>query len=113
MGYLRDNPVFHHLLVLERADALWLVPDDTGSWTLPGFVSKEQHTAEVELVARHMRARYGLAVSLLGAVATECDAAATRGRPAGLAEALTDTATGSRWWSRPAVAAGEVPLCED
>jgi len=113
MGYLRDNPVFHHLLVLERADALWLVPDDTGSWTLPGFVSEEQHTAEVELVARHMRARYGLPVSIRGAVATEFDVAANRVRKAWLAEALMDTAAAGRWWSRPAVAAGEVQLCGD
>jgi hypothetical protein len=32
---------------------LWLVQDDRGAWALPGFVSDEQHTAEVELIARH------------------------------------------------------------
>ncbi len=64
MGYLRDSPVFHHVLLLEREDALWLVPDEGGRWTLPGFVSEEQHTAEVELVARHMRARYGVRMSI-------------------------------------------------
>src|SRR3954452_6783398 len=108
MGYLRDNPLFHHLLVLERADALWLVPDDTGSWTLPGFVSEEQHTAEVELVARHMRARYGLPVSIRGAVATEFDVAANRVRKAWLAEALTGKGGAGRGGSPPAVAAGAV-----
>src|SRR3954465_4837842 len=111
MGYLRDNPLFHHLLVLERDDALWLVPDDTGSWTLPGFVSKEQHTAEVELVARHMRARYGLPVSILGTLATEFAVAANGVRKAWLAEARVDTAAAGRWWPRTAVAAGEAQLC--
>ncbi|MFL5300634.1 MAG: aminoglycoside phosphotransferase family protein [Anaeromyxobacteraceae bacterium] len=113
MSYLRDNPVFHHVLVLERGDALWLVPDEGGRWTLPGFVSDEQHTAEVELLAHHMRARYGLRLAILGTVASDFDDAANRVYKAYLAEALTDTPAPGRWWPRPALAAGEAPLGED
>ncbi|MFL5302077.1 MAG: hypothetical protein ACJ79R_17210, partial [Anaeromyxobacteraceae bacterium] len=113
MSYLRDNPGFHHVLLLERGDALWLLPDDGGRWTLPGFVSDEQHTAEVELVAHHMRARHGVRMAVLGTVASEFDAGANCMRKAYLAEALTDTPAAGRWWSRPALAAGDAPLCED
>src|SRR5689334_15091969 len=97
MSHLRDNPVFHHVHLLERGDALWLLPDDGGRWTLPGFVSDEQHTAEVELVADHMRPRHGVRMAVLGTVAGEFDDAANRVRKAHLAEALSDT---------PAAAAG-------
>lgn len=113
MGYLRDNPDFHHVLLLERDDALWLVPDDGGRWTLPGFVSDEQHTAEVELVARQMRARHGLRISILGTVASDFDEAANRVRKAYLAEALADTLAAGRWWPRTAVAAGDAPLSQE
>jgi hypothetical protein len=113
MSYLRDNPVFLHVLLLERGDALWLLPDDGGRWTLPGFVSDEQHTAEVKLVAHHMRARHGVRMAVLGTVASEFDHAANCVRKVYLAEALTDTPAAGRWWPHPALAAGDAPLCED
>lgn len=106
MAYLRDNPAFVHAILLERDDALWLVPDDRGHWTLPGFVSDEQHTAEVELVVRRMRALYGVRVSILGTVATDFDEATNCMRKTYLAEALTDMSGAGRWWPRTALAAG-------
>ena len=45
MGYLDENPEFHHQLLLVRGDALWLVPDERGAWALPGFVSDERGRA--------------------------------------------------------------------
>ena len=81
VGYLDENPEFHHQLLLVRGDALWLVPDGRGAWALPGFVSDEQHTAEVELIARHMRERFGVRVAILGRA--EASAAATRSTFAG------------------------------
>jgi hypothetical protein len=60
VGYLDESPEFHHQLLLVRCDALWLIPDERGAWALPGFASNEQHTADVELIARHMRARFCL-----------------------------------------------------
>jgi hypothetical protein len=113
MSYLADIPSFHHVLLLQRDDALWLVPGGGGRWTLPIYVSDEQHTAEVELVARHMRAKYGVRMSILGTVATDFDEAATRVRKAYLAEALTDSIAAGRWWPRTALADGEAPLCGD
>ncbi|HET9596389.1 MAG TPA: phosphotransferase [Anaeromyxobacteraceae bacterium] len=87
--------------------------DAAGRWTLPGFVSAEQHTAEVELVSRHIRERYGLHISILGTVASDYDETANRVRKAYLAEALTETAGAGRWWPRAAVAAGEAPLRDE
>lgn len=111
MGYLDDNPAFHHQLLLVRGDALWLVFDDAGGWALPGFVSDEQHTAEVELIGRHMRERFGAQVAVLGRLATEFDAVAGRVHKADLAEPLVEPdPRAGRWWSRAALAAGEVPL---
>jgi Ser/Thr protein kinase RdoA (MazF antagonist) len=122
--YLRDHPAFQHVLLLEQDDALLLVPDARGRWTLPSFVSGEHHTAEVELVARQMRERYGLDMSILGTVASDFDEAANRVRKAYLAEALTEplASRGSwrqveiaagRWWPRDVVATRVVPLCNE
>jgi len=114
VGYLDENPEFHHQLLLVRSDALWLVPDERGAWALPGFVSVERHTAEVELIARHMRERFGVRVVILGRVATEFDAVANRVRKADLAEPLVDPEPRSgRWWPRAALAADEAPLAPD
>ena len=114
MGYLDVNPEFHHQLLLVRGDALWLVPDERGAWALPGFVSDEQHTAEVELIARHMRERIGVRVLILGRAATGFDAAANRVRKADLAEPLADPEPRSgRWWPRAALAGPEAPLAAD
>jgi aminoglycoside phosphotransferase len=90
------------------------VPDERGAWALPGFVSDEQHTAEVELIARHMRERFGVRVVVLGRAATEFDAVANRVRKADLAEPLVDPEPSSgRWWPRAALAAAEAPLAAD
>jgi hypothetical protein len=114
VGYLDENPEFHHQLLLVRGDALWLVLDERGTWALPGFVSEEQHTAEVELIARHMRERFGARVVILGRVATEFDAAASCVRKVDLAEPLVDPEPRSgRWWSRSAFAAAEATLAAD
>jgi ADP-ribose pyrophosphatase YjhB (NUDIX family) len=114
VGYLDENPEFHHQLLLVRGDALWLVPDERGAWALPGFISDEQHTAEVDLIARHMRERFGVRVVILGRAATEFDAAANRVRKADLAEPLVDPESRSgRWWPRAALAAAEAPLAAD
>jgi len=109
MGYLRDHPDFHHLILAERDDAVWLLPGDDG-WTLPAFTTDEQHTAEVELVARHIHARYGTRVSILGAIESELDEAANRVRRVYLAEALTAIVAEGRFWPRAAIAAGDVGL---
>lgn len=114
MGYLDENPEFHHQLLLVRGDVLWLVLDERGAWALPGFVSDEQHTAEVELIARHMRERFGVRVVILGRVATEFDAVANCVRKADLAEPLADSEPRSgRWWPRSALAAAEATLAAD
>ena len=114
MGYLDESPEFQHQLLLVRGDALWLVPDVHGAWALPGFVSDEQHTAEVELIARHMRERFGIRVVVLGRAATEFDPVANRVRKADLAEALVDPEPRfGRWWPRAALAAAEAPLGAD
>src|SRR5512147_1060700 len=125
VGYLDENPEFHHQLLLVRGDALWLVSDERGAWALPGFVSDEQHTAEVEPIARHMRERFGVRVVILGRAATGFNAAANRVRKADLAEPLADSEPHSgRWWPRAALAAdgralvagwaaGEVAVAED
>jgi ADP-ribose pyrophosphatase YjhB (NUDIX family) len=99
VGYLDENPEFHHQLLLVRSDALWLVPDERGAWALPGFVSDEQHTAEVELIARHMRERFGVPVVILGRAVTEFDAVANRVRKVDLAETIVDPEPrfGRRW----------------
>ena len=114
MGYLDESPEFHHQLLLVRGDALWLVPDERGGWAPPGFVSDEQHTAEVELIARHMRERFGVRVVILGRVATEFDTLANRVRKADLAETLVDPEPrAGRWWPRAALAAAGAPLAAD
>src|SRR5512147_2960244 len=114
VGYLDENPEFHHQLLLVRGDALWLVSDERGAWALPGFVSDEQHTAEVERIARHMRERFGARVVILGRATTEFDAVARRVRKADLAEPLVDPEPRSgRWWPRAALAAAEAPLAAD
>lgn len=114
MGYLDESPEFHHQLLLSRGDALWLVPDEHGAWELPGFVSDEQHTAEVELIARHMHERFGVRVVILGRAATEFDAVANRVSKADLAETLVDAEPRSgSWWTRAALAAAEAPLAAD
>ncbi len=96
MGYLDENPEFHHQLLLVRG------------------VSDEQHTAEVGLIARHMRERFGVRVVILGRAATEFDAVANRVRKADLAEPLVDPEPRSgRWWPRAALAAAEAPLTAD
>ncbi len=113
MGYLDENPEFHHQLLLVRGDALWLVPDERGAWTLPGFVSDEQHTAEVEPISRHMRERFGVRVVILGRATTEFDAVANCVRKADLAEPLVDPEPRSgRWWPRAALVA-DAPLAAD
>jgi hypothetical protein len=112
--YLDENPEFHHQLLLVRDDALWLVPDEGGAWALPGFVSDEQHTAEVGLIARHMRERFGVRVVILGRAATEFDAVTNRVGKADLAEPLVNHEPRSgRWWPRAALAAAEVLLVAD
>jgi hypothetical protein len=114
VGYLDNKPQFHHQLLLVRGDELWLVPDDRSAWSLPGFVGDEQHTAEVELMARHMRERFGIRVVILGRAATEFDAGANRIRKADLAEALADPEPRfGRWWPRAALAADEALLAPD
>jgi hypothetical protein len=114
VSYLNENPQFHHQLLLVRGDALWLVADERGAWELPGFVSAEQHTAEVELIARHMRERFGARVMILGRVATEFDAVANRVRKVDLAEPLVDPEPRfGHWWPRAALAAAEAPLAAD
>ncbi|HET9619873.1 MAG TPA: phosphotransferase [Kofleriaceae bacterium] len=114
MGYLDENPEFHHQLLLARGDALWLVRDDRGAWALPGFVSAEAHTAEVDLIARHMRERFGVRVVILGRASTEHDPAANRVRKADLAEPLAEPdPSAGRWWSRAQLAAGEAGLADD
>jgi hypothetical protein len=114
VGYLGKNPEFHHQLLVVRGDSLWLVPDERGAWALPGFVSDEQHTAEVHLIARHMRERFGVRVVILGRAATEFDAVANRVRKADLAEMLADPEPPfGRWWPRAALAGAEAPLAAD
>ena len=34
MGYLDENPEFHHQLLLVRGDVLWLVLDERGAWAV-------------------------------------------------------------------------------
>lgn len=114
MGYLDTNPEFLHQLLLVRDDTLWLVPEERGTWALPGFVSDEQHTAEVELIARHMRERFGVRVVILGRVATAFDTVANCVRKADLAEPLADPEPRhGRWWSRAALRAAEATLAAD
>jgi hypothetical protein len=114
VGYLDENPEFNYQLLLVSDDALWLIPDECGAWALPGFVSAEQHTAEVELSVRSMRERFGVRVVILGGVATEFDAVANRVRKAELAAPLGPSKPRSgRFWPRAALAAAQVPLAAD
>ena len=114
VGYLDENPEFQHQLLLVRGDALWLVFDEQGAWALPGFVSGEQHTAEVERMARYMRECFGSRIVILGRAATEFDAGVNRVRKVDLAEPLGDPDPHSgRFWPRAALAAAEVPLAKD
>lgn len=110
MSYLRDHPIFEHVVLVERHDAIWLLPDGSGRCTLPCFSSEEQHTAEVEQVAREMRARHGVRVAILGAVASDFDEAAKRVRKTYLAEPLAEMGAAGAWYPRGAIAAGEVPV---
>lgn len=114
MGYLDGNPEFHHQLLLVRGDELWLVPDDRGTWALPGLVGAEQHTAEVESLVRSLRERHGARCQILGRVATEFDAVANRVRVADLGEPLVDSEPRSgRWWPRAALAVAGALLAPD